>query len=162
MHPEMANLQFHVSNIVIKRNLGEITHEQSLIQPKPAGNCINFILGHIVATRCNFIKMLGGESVWKDDDIKKYDRHAAPLTDPAEAKPLNEIWQALDQTQQRIAAAVSKLDNEKLKQKAPFSPTNNPDETYGSILAVFAFHDAYHAGQTGVLRRIIGLPPADL
>jgi hypothetical protein len=39
---------------------------------------------------------------------------------------------------------------------APFSPTGNPKETMGSLLASLAFHEAYHVGQTGLLRRVIG------
>jgi hypothetical protein len=39
---------------------------------------------------------------------------------------------------------------------APFSPTGNPDETVGSLLAAISFHEAYHVGQTGLLRRVVG------
>jgi uncharacterized damage-inducible protein DinB len=38
----------------------------------------------------------------------------------------------------------------------PDSPTGDPDETLGSLLAVALFHQAYHAGQLGILRRIAG------
>ena len=31
---------------------------------------------------------------------------------------------------------------------------NDPDETVGSLLSVVLFHQAYHAGQTAVLRRV--------
>ena len=32
------------------RNLAGITHEESFVRPAPAGNCLNWVLGHIVAT----------------------------------------------------------------------------------------------------------------
>lgn len=162
MSIETINAQFQMSSMVMKANVGDVTHEESLIQPQPAGNCLNWILAHQVAIRCHFIEGFGGIPVWSKADIKKYDRHEPPIADPAEAKPLSEIWKALDDTLGAITKIVSELTPQQLKEKAPFSPVNNPDETIGSLLAAFAFHDAYHAGQTGVLRRLIGKPPADL
>jgi uncharacterized damage-inducible protein DinB len=147
---------------VIKANVGEITHEESLKQPAPAGNCVNWVLGHLVATRSNFLLALGGEPVWGDADRNRYDRHGPPIKSGNEAKPLAEIWKALDDSQQRLVKTVSELTPQRLAEKAPFSPSNDPDETIGSLLTTFAFHEAYHAGQTGVLRRIVGKPPADL
>jgi uncharacterized damage-inducible protein DinB len=43
-----------------------------------------------------------------------------------------------------------------MDEPAPFSPTNNPKETVRSLLATVFFHQAYHVGQTGLLRRIAG------
>ncbi|MEO8090106.1 MAG: hypothetical protein ABI703_07410 [Gemmatimonadales bacterium] len=34
--------------------------------------------------------------------------------------------------------------------------TGDPDETVGSNLATLVFHQAYHVGQTGGLRRVAG------
>lgn len=162
MRPETFLLQIQMSHAVIKANIGEITHEESLKQPVPAGNCVNWVLGHIVATRSEFLSGLGGEPVWGEADCKSYRRHGAPIKSASEAKPLEEIWKAFDASQQRLRITVSELTPQKLAEKAAFSPSNNPEETVGSLLTVLAFHDAYHAGQTGVLRRIVGKPPAGL
>src|SRR5262245_8804682 len=162
MNPETFLLQIQIGHHIVKANVGGITHEESLKQPAPAGNCINWVLGHLVATRSDFLRGIGGEPVWGAAECAPYARHGAPITSAREAKPLAELWEAYDLTQQRIRAAVSELTPQRLAEKAPFSPSNNPKETIGSLLAVFAFHDAYHTGQTGVLRRIAGKPPADL
>jgi uncharacterized damage-inducible protein DinB len=42
-------------------------------------------------------------------------------------------------------------------QTAPFSPSGNPKETVGSLMGVLAFHEVYHVGQVGMLRRWAGL-----
>lgn len=162
MNPETFLLQIGTCYHIVKANVGEVTHEESLKQPEPAGNCLNWVLGHLVATRSEFLRGLGAEPVWDEADCRRYARHGAPIKSAREAKLWDEIWKAYELTQQRILQSVSELTPQQLAQRAPFSPSNNPKETVGSLLAVFAFHDAYHTGQTGVLRRIVGKAPADL
>jgi|RhiMetdeSRZDD1v2_1073273.scaffolds.fasta_scaffold436823_2 uncharacterized damage-inducible protein DinB len=162
MSPEDFLVQIGICHHIVRRNVGEITHEESLKQPEPAGNCVNWVLGHLVSARSEFLRGLGAEPVWGEADCRLYERHGQPIKGAREAKPLEEIWKAYDLTQERIRKAVSELTPQQLAQKAPFSPSNNPKETVGSLLTVFAFHDAYHTGQTGVLRRIVGKPAADL
>jgi uncharacterized damage-inducible protein DinB len=161
MRPETFLTQIETCYAIVKANVGEITHEESLRQPSPAGNSVNWVLGHLVTTRSHLLAGLGAEPVWGESESRGYDRHEKPI--PSEkAKPLAEIWRAYDETQQRLRSAVTELTPAQLAAKAPFSPGGDPHETIGSLLGVLAFHDAYHTGQTGVLRRLAGKPPADL
>jgi len=50
------------------------------------------------------------------------------------------------------------MSPETLAAKPPRNMTGDPNETVGTNLAVFAFHESYHVGQTGVLRRVAGKP----
>jgi uncharacterized damage-inducible protein DinB len=162
MNPESFLLQLQICHHIVEANVGEITHEESLKQPVPAGNCLNWVLGHLVATRSHFLLGIGAQPVWGEADRERYGRHGAPIRSASEAKPLQEIWEAYQLTQRRIREAVAELTPARLAEKAAFSPSDDPQETVGSLLVVFAFHDAYHTGQTGILRRLVGRPPADL
>ncbi|MBU1676531.1 DinB family protein, partial [bacterium] len=48
------------------------------------------------------------------------------------------------------------LTEDRLDEPAPFSPGNDETETVGSLLAGLAFHESYHCGQLGLLRRLLG------
>ena len=62
---EIANM-YEFSYGAIKRNLEDVTNEESLVQPPGAGNCLNWVLGHIVAARNTALKLAGGSSaVWR-------------------------------------------------------------------------------------------------
>jgi uncharacterized damage-inducible protein DinB len=52
------------------------------------------------------------------------------------------------------------LPAQRLEERVAQSPTGNPNESLGSLLATVMFHQAYHAGQLGILRRIVGKPGA--
>jgi uncharacterized damage-inducible protein DinB len=62
--------------------------------------------------------------------------------------------------QQQIVDGLCELDAERFQDAAPFSPVDDPNETLGSLLAKMISHETYHAGQTGILRRIAGLKGA--
>ena len=158
MNVETAVMQLHMCRSTVRANLGGITHEESLRQPTPAGNCANWVLGHLVAVRSGFLPVFGGEAVWGDADCARYDRHGPPITRAEDALPLEEIWRAFEESQDRLLSAVSELTPAQLAAQSPIDPS----QTVGAILATLGFHDAYHAGQTGMLRRLLGKPPADL
>ncbi len=87
---------------------------------------------------------------------KRYGRGTAQLENAAEALDLAQLMTAWDEAAQRMEAGLESLTPEVLDQPAPWSPTNNPEETVRSLLSIVFFHQAYHAGQTGLLRRMAG------
>jgi len=141
---------------VVQINTDGITQEESLIQPSPGGNCLNFVVGHLVCIGNKVLAMVGQEQLAETEALKRYDRGAPPITDGAEALELRDLLAAFEKVTERFDAGLAGLSPEVLEQKVPDSPSGNPNETVRSLLSTVAFHQAYHAGQTGVLRRIAG------
>ncbi len=141
---------------VVRINVAGVTHEDSLIQPVPGGNCLNWVMGHLLGVYNGVLPLLGQEPVMGEADLKRYARGAPALRTPADALDLGELLAAWDKAIQRLDAGLAGLDAEALDRLAPRSPSGNPNETIRSLLSTIFFHQAYHAGQTGVLRRITG------
>jgi uncharacterized damage-inducible protein DinB len=156
----MLRTQFTFDHYVIKKNVEGLTHEDSLKQPQPGGNCLNWVLGHIVATRRGVLELLGKENALPGEELDRYKRHSAPVVDPQDALPIEEILDALDRSQEAVLSGLEELEQETLNRPVPKSPFGRDDETVGSLLAGLAFHEAYHVGQTGILRRLAGYPGA--
>lgn len=152
--------QLQTTNGILHANLEDVDHEASVRQPMPAGNCLNWIVGHLVAAYDNLLPVLGSEPVLSPEQKKIYERGARPLTDPAQAMPFDELRNAWTTAHERVIEGLARLSENRLAEPAPFSPANNPDETIGSLLAIFAFHQAYHVGQLGLGRRVAGLDGA--
>ena len=141
---------------VLQANVAGITQEESLIQPSPGGNCQNWVVGHLACIYNKVLPMLGQERVMEEEALKRYDRGAPPIEDAAEALELRDLIAAFEKATERVDAGLAGLSPEALDQKVPDSPSGNPNETVRSLLSTIFFHQAYHAGQTGILRRIAG------
>ncbi|MGB7624939.1 MAG: DinB family protein [Terriglobia bacterium] len=144
------------THTVVRLNVEGLIHEDTLIQPTPGGNCLNWVVGHLVCIYDEVLPMLGQKPVMERGALKRYARGTPPLCDPAEALQLRELVSAWEEASKRFDAGLSGLTSKALDAPAPASPTKNPDETLRSLLALVSFHQAYHAGQTGLLRRIAG------
>ena len=145
---------------VVAINLDGVTQEDSLVQPQPGGNCLNWVLGHLLSVYCDVLPAVKQQPVVDPDVLKKYSRGSAPLTESGEAFDLGELSAWWNEAVKRFDEGLASLTPEALDEKAPFSPNNNPNETVRSLLNTVLFHQAYHSGQTGLLRRIAGKPGA--
>jgi hypothetical protein len=153
MDPKVLSFQFAIGAFVLDRNLAGITHDDSLRAPQPGGNTMNWIVGHIVRTRNQALGLLGQSPVFDDSDFELY---GATGFDPRRALTLDELKRRFDVLGPALGAALEKTTPAQLDAAAPFSPTGNPGETVGTLIASIAFHEAYHLGQTGLARRLLG------
>jgi uncharacterized damage-inducible protein DinB len=150
-------VQIGFQRYALRRNIEGITHEESVRSPSPGGNCINWVVGHLVLTRQAWLTSLLGMAPAVDPEQKtRYRRGASPLVDGTLAMPWEELVAAFERSQAPLIEGMSRLGAQRLGEKAPFSPGNDPDETIGSLVAKLCFHEGYHIGQTGVLRRLLG------
>ena len=137
-------------------NAEGLTQEESLTQPEPGGNCLNWVVGHVMDTWDLVLPLVDQQPVLGRDALARYKRGSAELRNSADAMPLSDLLAACDEAARRMDEGLATLTPEKLDELAPFSPRKKPDETVRSLLSLVLFHQAYHTGQTGLLRRIAG------
>ncbi len=148
-------LQLETSKWALHQNLAGLSHEESLLTPEKGGSCANWVTGHLITAYVNLLNATGEETSRDKEAAAPYQRGSGPL-DPAKARPLDELLAEFDRWHDRVVAKLGELTAEELAAPAPSSPRNDPNETIGSLLGVIAFHQAYHVGQTGILRRMVG------
>lgn len=148
MDPQSLARTFALNHQVIKRNTEGMTHEDSLRHPEPGGNCLNWVVGHIVAARNSILELLGEDGVWTEEEAAPYARGTKPIA-AADARPLASILRDLDRSQERLSSRLQGVSAADLARAAG-------DGTVGEKLAFLQFHETYHAGQTGLLRRLSG------
>lgn len=151
---ETLTTQLRMTSFIAARNLDGITHEESLVRAVPTGNHINWLVGHVVATRCLLLPALHQQPVWGEDTMALYRRGSSGAVN-ANYLPFDEVLHAFRETHERLVAGIASVTDEELAAPAPFSPGGGP-ETLGSLLTKSTMHEGYHLGQTGILRRVIG------
>jgi uncharacterized damage-inducible protein DinB len=137
----------------IDKLLDGITEQESLFQPQEAGNCVNWVLGHIIASRHGALKLLGNGGIWGKEELSKYDRGGSPVTDVATALSLESLRADEAATRELIAEALGAVSEADLSQEVSDKTLG---ETVGAQLVGFQWHEGYHVGQLGLLRRVLG------
>jgi uncharacterized damage-inducible protein DinB len=132
------------------RNLEGLTHEESLVQPRPAGNTLNWVLGHIVATRNRMLPMIGAPPVWPAEHAFLYSGRDEAQWNTTKAFHLDVIKTDLARSQQLIMASLDAISSAALQ-----APTDTGQPLI-EVIGFFHFHESYHGGQVALLRRLVG------
>ncbi len=140
---------FKLNQQVLQMQVKGLTHEESLLTPPFRANCLNWVLGHIVAYRGVSLTLLGAEPVWDDDQAAAYNRESEPLK-ASDAQPLEQIMADLEVTQERLVTALAGLTAEDLERVV------DDDRTLAQRLTFAYWHEAYHTGQSELLRQLAG------
>lgn len=147
----LQTLQRH--NYVITRQTAELAHEQSLLQLPFRGNCMNWVLGHMLEARNEMLQRLGQLPVLPAPDDALYKRESAPLTAASPVVPLATLLagfaESLPRIEQGLAAtaeaALDTIINEERQ------------TTLRAHLSFLVWHEAYHLGQLEYLRQLTGV-----
>jgi uncharacterized damage-inducible protein DinB len=130
---------YNLNHGVIHTNLKGISQEESIKPSGDGGTSINWILGHLILTRDSIFQILGVDKMFPENLKPIYSRGTKNVT-AENAEKLETLLQLLDKTQEVLKSEIEmSLDEEKRKN-----------------VAFFGFHESYHAGQLGIMRRVVG------
>lgn len=152
MSTSVLAIQIAYNYSALKANLEGVSQADSLRRPEPAGNCLNWVVGHILTNRDQILELVGQAPVFKTEAAEVYKRGSQPPTDPARATELEELGALMAASQDAIKAGLASRKREDLEAPGPGKGGRSVEE----ILALLVFHEAYHVGQTGLLRRLSG------
>jgi uncharacterized damage-inducible protein DinB len=158
MHAKTLVYQLGISSKVVEMNTGDVSHEESLVTPPKGGSCLNQVLGHITRTRNMALGTMGQKSPYPMEEFDPYDDRTGVPFSRERALPFEELRRRYQAMQEPLVRIIEGMSPEALASKPPRKFTGDPNETVGSNLATLVFHECYHVGQTGVLRRLAGKP----
>lgn len=150
MQPAFLSRLFELSYGALFRNLEGVTHEESLREPQPAGNCLNWVLGHIMASRNRVLPLLGVPAMWPTEQSFLYSGREEAHWSRARALPLESIETDLARSQQQLLSALDNMTGSSL------AALTESGQSLGDVLGFLHFHEAYHGGQIALLRRLAG------
>jgi len=147
--------QFRVTTNLFAKALTGMDREALLTRPGARSNPPIWTAGHLTQWRSRIVTILGGppEVPWAG----MFDTGSAigDLTGYPDADALLATWARLSG---ELVQRLEDITREQLDAPPP-ARVASPDETLRGALAFFAFHEGYHVGQLGFLRKWLGFGP---
>ena len=151
--PQTLIRSFDTTHRLIKMQTDGLTHADSLLQLPFRGNCLNWVLGHIVVGRNEVLELLDAAAIWTVSEIDRYVSGSEPITRDEQALPLERLLQDLDESQRRITDVLAPGSPEVLGRAVQ---TKRGERTVGELVAGLHWHETYHTGQLELLRQLAG------
>ena len=149
---ESVTLIFKLNNEMVTRTLAGLTDEECWKQPEGGGNPIMWLVGHVTISRAQLLKKLGAP----------YDHGLGPLFDRGSIRgelssyPSRQALEAAwHDTRGRMRDRFASLTEEMLSAVPTGRPLPGVTDN-ASMIAFSAFHESYHIGQMGYLRKMLG------
>jgi hypothetical protein len=141
---------FERNAIYYRQHLDGLTHSDSLVQPPVEGNCINWIMGHVMCYRNYSLQALGQPAVIDGAALARYERGSAPITgDGPGVLKLEQLVGAYWMSQEVILKTAPTLTAAAAAEVIQAAGFELPR---AEILVSFMRHESYHAGQLEWLR----------
>ena len=145
--------KYKLTAYIIRRQTEGITNEESVLQPPVRGNCMNWILGHILNDRNLVLGLLGEKSVLNKTETERYQRESDPVTRFEDGIPFDQLLEKFDLSQKRIVAGLREISSERL---AEIAEAGTRKEEVGALISFIHWHETYHTGQFELLRQLAG------
>ena len=153
--PQHLAKAFQRNTQIIKLQSEGISHRESLISLPFRGNCLNWIVGHLLTNRNSIFKLLEREDCLVPESLARYRRESRPITgDEPGVIRFETMLEYLGTAQEQLTEILTALSEKALDQEIAFFGEST--QTRGEWLFFFFFHDCYHTGQTEILRQAAG------
>jgi uncharacterized damage-inducible protein DinB len=141
---------FKTSSDLVTKAISDIPPDQWTRQPGDGSNHLLWILGHMVWARGNALRTLG--SSWSAPWAKQFARGTA-RGETSQYPAVDEVAKAWGKASEELATILPQVAPDLWNQ-----PHDKPtfDGKVAGFIAFLAFHETYHVGQLGYLRKWLG------
>ena len=143
---------FRANTDIINKAIADVATEDWFRKPGDDSNHLMWVMGHLIVHRGLTLKVLGGQ--WDASWAPLFARGAERVADD-EYPSSEEMKTAWQQVSGDLVDAVRNAPADLLANAAAAGSPSFNGKVSGNI-ALLAFHDAYHAGQVGFLRKWLG------
>jgi hypothetical protein len=148
-----VSLIFKLNNDLAGRSFEGVPDDDSWRRPGGTGNPLSWLLGHATISRASLLAKLGHKYEPGLGELFNRGSKFDPAASYTERAAIEAAWK---DTRGRMRDAFGTLTDAMLS-AAP-SGVSFPGVTNNAgLIAFYAFHESYHVGQMGYVRRMLGL-----
>lgn len=138
---------------IIKSQAKDLTHADSLIQPPFHGNCLNWVLGHLVSNHDDILEVLGEPRLF-EGRLDRYKRESEPVTREDQGTlRFEELLELFERGQIKITECLDHAEDPLLTREIT---SGERKTTVAQRVFFYYFHETYHVGQTELFRQLAG------
>jgi hypothetical protein len=154
MDPRVALLseQFTVGTNMFQTAIAGVDGDALWRRPGPHSNPMVWIAGHLTQFRCRAVRAMGGDRPVPWEDLF---RTGSTLHQPDAYPRIGEIAALWKDVSGELVDRFGRLTPAELDAPPVFRAPST-DGTLAGALVLFAFHEGYHVGQLGYLRKWLG------
>jgi hypothetical protein len=131
-----------------------LTHQESLLQPQPGGNCLNWVMGHLVGNLVTILSVLGCVAPSGLPDLEHYGFGSEPVHgDEPGVIDLHVLIDAYEMLTKTITDQLAQMTEADFDEEIEFWQGQS---RRGYIAFFYFFHNTYHIGQLEQLRNLAG------
>jgi hypothetical protein len=150
---DFAKLLTVEHGLLIKQVDG-LSHADSLLQPQPGGNCLNWVMGHLVGNLADILTVLGGESPAGIPNLDRFGFGSEPICgEEADLIELPVLRDAYSLLTEAIIYRLTQMTEADFDDEIEF--WQGPSRR-GYVAFFYFFHHTYHIGQLEQLRNMAG------
>ncbi len=139
---------------ILKQQVADLTHTDSLLQPQPGGNCLNWVMGHLVGNLVEIQNVLGGEVPRDLPDLDHYGFGSDPVREDEDGViPLQTLIDTYTQLTKMVIDRLGQMSEADFDEEIDFWQGK---ARRGYVAFFYFFHNTYHIGQLEQLRNLAG------
>ncbi|HET6862073.1 MAG TPA: DinB family protein [Pyrinomonadaceae bacterium] len=154
MDTDFANIagMYKTNTDIVGKTISEVSDERWFDKPGDDSNHLMWVVGHLVWSRWNVLKLLGQE--WDIPAARLFER-GATVANQDEYPTVEAMKTAWAGVSGKLAATLADASDETLSKSAPKGPPTFDGKLSG-VVAFLAFHETYHVGQVSYLKKWLG------
>jgi len=139
---------------ILRQQTDGLSQADSLLQPQPGGNCLNWVVGHLVENLVEIIKVIQGELPPDLPVLDRYLINSEPIRGEEDGVlPLEALVNTYGQLTQTLTKQLENLPEEYFEEEIDFWQGK---ARRGYVAFFYFFHNTYHIGQLEQLRNLAG------
>ncbi len=145
-----------INDNVFKVNIEDVASEDAFRRPEKGGNSIAWVVGHLLRSRQSLLQYLGTDwSIGETADLA-YSRGSTGDDDSGAFLSFERSLEHWVESQNLLMKALDDLTEDKLLGEAPPLGDFTRADTLERRILFLYFHETYHLGQLGLMRRLLG------
>lgn len=139
---------------IMRQQTADLNQADSLLQPQPGGNCLNWVMGHLVVNLFEILEILEGELPEDLPDLTRYRIGSEPIQGEGDGVlSLQELIESYTELNNAVLNRLGGMSEADFEQEVDFWQGK---KQRGYVAFFYFFHHTYHLGQLEYLRNLAG------